>query len=143
MALTALLSLLVALMIARDPSPRTFVLGLAASTLIWFAFLTEMHERYAFGALIFLLLLIPERRIQWLYLALSVVVVLNLWSAIPPAPIFRDWLPYPGLQSVVGSILLLAITCITILWLGSGTREGADAVAQDERIAVADGAASA
>ena len=44
--------------------PRTLILGLAASTLIWFGFLTQMHERYAYGALIFLLLLIPERRIQ-------------------------------------------------------------------------------
>ncbi len=55
-----------------------------------------MHERYAYGALIFLLLLIPERRIQWLYLAFGVVFTLNLWSAAPPAPIFRTWLPVSG-----------------------------------------------
>ena len=61
--LTGLLSLVVAVLILRDPRPRTFILGLAASTLIWFGFLTQMHERYAYGALIFLLLLIPERRI--------------------------------------------------------------------------------
>ncbi len=102
-----------------------------------------MHERYAFGAVIFLLLLIPERRIQWLYLALGVVFVLNLWSAIPPAPVFRDWLPYPGLQSIVGAVVIVAITCVSILWLGSRSRRGADADAPDERVAVADGAASA
>ena len=43
---TGLLSLVVALIIVRDPTPRTFILGLAASTLISFTFLTQMHERY-------------------------------------------------------------------------------------------------
>ena len=97
----------------RDPTPRTLILGLAASTLIAFSFLTQMHERYVFGAVIFLLLLIPERRIQWLYLVFSVVFMLNLWSAIPPAPVFRDWLPYPGLQSIVGAVVMIAITLVS------------------------------
>ena len=56
--------------------------------LIWFGFLTQMHERYAYGALIFLLLLIPERRIAWLYLGFSVVFTLDLLSAAPPPTIF-------------------------------------------------------
>ena len=86
------------MLILRDPRPRTFILGLAASTLIWFGFLTQMHERYAYGALIFLLLLIPERRIAWLYLAFSVVFTLNLLSAAPPAPIFAEWLPFGGVR---------------------------------------------
>ena len=55
-----------------------------------------MHERYAYGALIFLLLLIPERRIAWLYLAFGVVFTLDLLSAAPPAPIFAEWLPFGG-----------------------------------------------
>ena len=59
--LTGLLSLLVAFVaILRDPRPRTLILGLAASTLVAFCFLTTMHERYAYGALVFLMLLIPE-----------------------------------------------------------------------------------
>ena len=87
--LTGLLSVVVAVIIARDPRPRTFILGLAASTLIWYGFLTQMHERYAYGALIFLVLLIPERRIQWLYLAFGVVFTLNLWTAAPPTPVIR------------------------------------------------------
>ena len=109
--------------IARDPTPRTFILGLVASTLISFTFLTGMHERYAFGAVIFLLLLIPERRIQWLYLVFSVVFVLNLWSAIPPAPVFRELAADPGLQSIVGAVVMIAITLVSILWLGSRSRE--------------------
>ena len=100
--ITGLLSLVVAVLILRDPRPRTLILGLAASTLIWFGFLTQMHERYAYGALIFLLLLIPERRIAWLYLAFSVVFTLDLLSAAPPAPIFKEWLPFGGSVSIVG-----------------------------------------
>ena len=40
--LTGLLSrLVVFIAILRDPRPRTLILGLAASTLIWFCFLTR------------------------------------------------------------------------------------------------------
>ena len=138
--LTGLLSVVVAILIVRDPNPRTFLLGLAASTLIWFGFLTQMHERYAYGALIFLLLLIPERRIQWLYLALGVVFILNLWSAAPPAPIFRVWLPYPGLHSMVGSLAMIAITGLTLIWMTS--RPGRDAASPDHRVAAGDGVPS-
>jgi Gpi18-like mannosyltransferase len=131
--LAGALSLVVAVLIVRDPTPRTFILGLTASTLIWFGFLTEMHERYAYGALIFLLLLIPERRIQWLYLAFGVVFTLNLWSASPPAPIFREWLPYPGVHSMVGAVAMIAITGLTLIWMTSKPR--GEPVAPDHRVA--------
>ena len=133
-ALTALLALVVAILIVRDPKPRTFILGLAASTLIWFGFLTQMHERYAYGALVFLLLLIPERRIQWLYLAFGVVFTLNLWSAAPPAAIFRTWLPYPGVHSLVGAVAMIAITGVAFLWMSSGAED--EPAAPDHRVAV-------
>jgi Gpi18-like mannosyltransferase len=139
-ALTAVLSLVVAWLIVRDPQPRTFILGLAASTLIWFGFLTQMHERYAYGAVIFLLLLIPERRIQWLCLALGVVFTLNLVSAVPPAPVFRVWFPYPGVHSLVGAAAMIVITGLTVLWMTS-RRAGAPAT-PDHRVAVASGDAS-
>jgi hypothetical protein len=138
--LTGVLSLLVAWLIVRDPQPRTFILGLAASTLIWFGFLTQMHERYAYGAIIFLLLLIPERRIQWLCLALGVVFTLNLVSAVPPTPTFRVWFPYPGVHSLVGAVAMIVITGLTVLWMTS-RREGAPAT-PDHRVAVASGDAS-
>jgi hypothetical protein len=138
--LTGVVSLLVALVIARDPRPRTFILGLTASTLIWFGLLTQMHERYAYGALIFLLLLIPERRIQWLCLALGVVYTLNLWSAVPPTPIFRVWLPFPGIQSMLGSVAMIAMTGLVIIWMTD--RSGAARDGPDHRVAVADGAPS-
>jgi len=133
--ITGLLSVVVAILILRDPRPRTFILGLAASTLIWFGFMTQMHERYAYGALIFLLLLIPERRIRWLYAAFGVVFVLDLWSAAPPAPIFRQWLPFAGAYSMVGSLAMIAMTALTILWMTS--RPAGEADTPDHRVAVA------
>jgi hypothetical protein len=138
--ITGLLSLIVALLIVRDPRPRTFILGLAASTLIWYGFLTQMHERYAYGALIFLLLFIPERRIAWLYLAFSVVFTLDLLSAAPPAPIFKQWLPFGGIVSIVGSLAMIAITFLTLTWMTSrGSEEDAG---PDHRVAVEGGPAS-
>jgi Gpi18-like mannosyltransferase len=134
---TGLLSLVVAVLILRDPRPRTFILGLAASTLIWYGFLTQMHERYAYGALIFLLLLIPERRIRWLYLALGVLFTLDLWSAAPPAPIFREWLPFAGIHSLIGSLAMIAITWLTLSWMTE--RGAAGRAAPDHQVAV-DGA---
>jgi hypothetical protein len=136
--ITGILSIVVAILILRDPRPRTFILGLAASTLISFGFLTQMHERYAYGALVFLLLLVPERRIQWLYLAFGVVFALDLWSAAPPAPIFREWLPFAGLQTIVGSIAMIAITGMALMWMTSRSEVGA--AAPDHRVAVDVGA---
>lgn len=135
---TGLLSVVVAILILRDPRPRTFILGLAASTLIWFGFMTQMHERYAYGALIFLLLLIPERRIQWLYLAFGVVFTLDLWTAAPPAPIFREWLPLAGIQTIAGALAMMAIVGLAFIWVSS--RSGAGADVRDHRAAVGGGA---
>ena len=138
--ITGLLSLVVAVLILRDPRPRTLILGLAASTLIWFGFLTQMHERYAYGALIFLLLLIPERRIAWLYLAFSVVFTLDLLSAAPPGADLQGWLPFGGVVSIVGSLVMIAITFLALTWMTSRGRGRAGD--PDHRVAVDEGAAS-
>jgi Gpi18-like mannosyltransferase len=125
--LTGLVSVVVAILIVRDPRPRTLILGLAASTLVWYGLLTQMHERYAYGAVIFLLLLIPERRIQWLCLGLGVVFTLSLWSAAPPAPAFAAWLPFGGPWSVAGAIAMMLFCGLTIIWMTGGPERGSDA----------------
>ena len=86
--------------------------------LVFFSFMTQMHERYAYAALILLVLLLPERRIRWLWLALRVVVTLNLLAAIPPTPEIGALLPVAGVLGIVGSIAMIAIT----LWLLSELR---------------------
>jgi hypothetical protein len=138
-AITGLISLIVAVQILRNPSPRTFILGLAASSLVWFVFLTQMHERYAFAALLFLLLLIPEPRILALYLVFGVVYTVNLWSAAPPTDWIKAMLPFGGLYTIVGSILTIGIAALTILWM----REPAESeTTPDHRVAVAPGVPS-
>ncbi len=65
-----------------DAGPRAWPLA----TLLAFCFLTAMHERYSYGALVFLMLLVPDVRMRWLGLAFGVVFTLNLLAAIPPTP---------------------------------------------------------
>jgi hypothetical protein len=111
---TALLSVVIAIGIVRDPRPRTLFLGLAASTLVFFTFMTQMHERYAYAAAIILLLLVPERPIRWLAVILGVAFTLNLWWAIPPAPVFSTLLPSDGLIAIVGSLAMIGLTLVTL-----------------------------
>jgi Gpi18-like mannosyltransferase len=112
---TGLCSLVIVWRIVEDPRPRTLWLGLAASVLAFFSFMTQMHERYAYAALILLVLLLPERRIGWLWVALGVVLSLNLVAAIPPTPEIGALLPVDGLLGVVGSVGMLGITLAVVL----------------------------
>ena len=101
----------------RDPQPRTLVLGLAATTLAAFTFLTTMHERYAYGALVFLMLLIPEARVRWLGLAFGVVFTLNLVAAIPATEELGRLLPVWGPLGLVGSVVMVVLTALTLYQL--------------------------
>ena len=116
-ALTAVLSLYVAVRIYSDPRPRTLILGLAATTLIAFTFLTTMHERYAYGALVFLMLLIPEARVRWLGVAFGIVFTLNLVAAIPATPVLGEWLPVWGPIGLVGSMAMVLISGLALAWI--------------------------
>jgi Gpi18-like mannosyltransferase len=111
---TGLLALYVAIKIWRDPTPRSLILGLAATILIAFTFLTTMHERYAYGALVFLMLLIPEARIRWLGIAFGVVFTLNLVAAIPATEDLGRLLPVGGVLGLAGSIAMIVITVATL-----------------------------
>ncbi len=108
--LAGLLDLAIAAAIVVRPTPRTLVLGLTASVLVVFTFATQMHERYAFGALVFLALLVAEPAARWLSLAFGIVFTLNLLAAIPPAPDIGHLLPVSGVLGIAGSIAMLAIT---------------------------------
>jgi Gpi18-like mannosyltransferase len=109
-ALALVLNGAIAVVVFRSPHPRTLILGLAASVLVFFAFATQMHERYAYGAVILIALLIAEPAARWLGIALGVVFTANLLAAIPPTPEIGSLLPVTGLLGVAGSIAMLAIT---------------------------------
>jgi hypothetical protein len=113
-ATAGLLELVVALAVIRAPNPRTFLLALAASVLVAFTFLTSMHERYASGAIVFLALLVPDRRLRWLGIGFGVVTTLNLLAAVPPTPEIEALLPVAGVLGIAGAVAMLAITFTTV-----------------------------
>jgi Gpi18-like mannosyltransferase len=119
-ALAGLLNLVIAAAIIIRPSSRTLILGLTASVLVVFTFATQMHERYAYGAVVFLALLVAEPAARWLGLALGIVFTLNLLAAIPPTPEIGAALPVTGALGVAGSIGMLAITYWAMRMLASG-----------------------
>jgi hypothetical protein len=107
--------LVVFLAVLRSPTPRTLALGLAAAVLVAFTFLTTMHERYAYGALVFLALLIPERRFLVTWLVFGIAFTLNLLAAVPPTPRIGELLPVQGPLGIAGSVVMLGVT-VAVLW---------------------------
>ena len=115
--ITGLLESLVALAVIRDPRPRTLILALAAAVLVAFSFLTLMHERYNYGAVVFLLLLLSAPRMCWLNLSFGIVITLNVLAAVPPTAEIHSAFRLSGLLGVLGSIAMLAITGIVCTML--------------------------
>lgn len=109
-AATAFFSVAIGLAIVRHPRRERLALGLAASVLTFFTFMTQMHERYAYAAVLFLLVLVYDRRAYVLWFVLSVVLTLNLLSAAPASALIQRTLPHSGPVSIVGSIVLTACT---------------------------------
>lgn len=120
-AVTAAFEIAIAASILRDPRGRTLVLGLAASVLVIFTFMTQMHERYAYAALVMLVLLIDERQVRWLWLAVGAVLSLNLFAAIPPTPGIEAVLPVGGALGILGALILTGLT-LFVVRLVSGSR---------------------
>ena len=105
-AVTGVLSVVIALGVLRDPRPRTLVLAVTASVLVVFTWMTQMHERYAFAALPVLLLLAPEARPRWLWVALAITFTLNLVAAVPASPELGALLPVNGLLGLLGCLVM-------------------------------------
>lgn len=109
-AATAFFSVAIGLAIVRHPRRERLALGLAASVLTFFTFMTQMHERYAYAALLFLLVLVYDRRAYVLWFVMSVVLTLNLLSAAPASALIQRTLPHSGPVSIIGSVVLTACT---------------------------------
>jgi Gpi18-like mannosyltransferase len=108
---------IVFLAVLRAPTRRSLALGLTAATLVAFIGLTTMHERYSYASIIFLALLIPDRRVLALWLALSIVVSFNLLAAAPPTTEVARLLPIFGPFGVAGSIAVIAVAAGTLVLL--------------------------
>ncbi len=120
-----LLELVVMRSVARAPTTRGLLLGLSASVLITFAFLTSVHERYAYAALIFLAPLIPDRRVLAVWLGLMVLMTVNVVAAVPPTPEIGSLLPIGGALGLAGSLVMLVLGG-AVLWLLLAERPEAD-----------------
>jgi hypothetical protein len=114
-AVAGILEVAVFLAVLRSPTRQTLTLGLAAAVLVAFMFLTTMHERYAFGALVFLALLVAERRMLVLWVVFGIAFTLNLVAAIPATPELGALVPVNGPVGVAGSLVLCGVT-IAVLW---------------------------
>jgi hypothetical protein len=118
-AIALALDLGVALMVIRNPQPRALILGLTAGVMVFFSFATQMHERYAYGALVFLPLLVADARARWLSVAFGVVFTLNLLAAVPPTPEIDRLVPVSGILGISGSIAMLTLTYLVVRWLAT------------------------
>jgi hypothetical protein len=119
-AVTAVLLLCVGICVARRPTPRVLALGLAASALVAFEFLTTMHERYAFAVLPILVFVLDDRRIRWVAAIFSVTSFLNLLSATEH---YLGILPFHGPLTVIGSVVNLACVVFLLLELVGSSRK--------------------
>ncbi len=107
---TASVAGLIALAIVRDARPERLVLGLAASVMTFFTFMTQMHERYSYAAVVIVLVLFYERRIRLVWEVLGFVVMLNFFSAIPPNAATERTIPGHGPVTIIGSLVLTGCT---------------------------------
>jgi Gpi18-like mannosyltransferase len=121
--IAGLLELVVFLLVHRRPTAQTLSLGLAAAVLVAFTFLTTMHERYAYGAIVFLALGIADRRVLGVWIAFGVVTTVNLLAAVPPTGQIGELLPIGGPLGIVGSVAMVAITLGVIAILAESTRD--------------------
>jgi Gpi18-like mannosyltransferase len=117
LGVAALLDAAVFVAVYRHPTPRSLALGTAAASLVAFNALTTMHERYAFPALVFLALWLPERNVRWTWIAFSVVFTANLLAASPPNDIVRTLIPIDGIVGIAGAIAMTGVLIATLAML--------------------------
>jgi Gpi18-like mannosyltransferase len=116
-ALALIAEVAIFVLVYRARTSRALAWGLAAAVLAAFGLLTTMHERYAYGAIVFLLLAFPDRHAAWTALGLGVVFTLNLLAAIPPTTDIGALLPVSGVVGVGGSVAMLTILAICLVEL--------------------------
>ena len=122
--ITGILSVVIAARDRARPVAAPPVLGLAASSLVFFTFMTQMHERYAFAALIFLVLLLDERPTRWVWLVFGTVLMFDLFSAAPATAVMQQVLPISGPLGIVGSVVVTLSTLALVVIATRRTQPG-------------------
>jgi len=116
-AIAGLLELAVFLWVWRRPTATGLAWGLAAAALAAFIGLTAMHERYAYPALVFLVLCWPDRLAVWTWAVLGVAVTLNLVAAVPPSGGPGSLVAVGGLVGIAGSLAMTGALVAVLLGL--------------------------
>jgi hypothetical protein len=106
-ALAGLGELAIFLAVLRRPTRDGLLLGLAASVLVAFCFLTTMHERYSYGAVIFLAAAMSGRARASVWAVLAVTATANVIAAIPPSAVPGSMIPLGGAVGIAGSLVIL------------------------------------
>lgn len=119
------LSLLVAGLVLRAPTPRGLLLGAAAGVLVAFLALTTMHERYSFAALVFLAPLVTDRHVAVAWVVLVGVTFANYIAAIPVVPGDPPLLPIDGPLGIAGAATITGIGIVFIGLLAQESRGSA------------------
>ena len=113
-ALAGLGELAVFLAVLRRPTRDGLLLGLAASVLVAFCFLTTMHERYSYGAVIFLAGAMSGRTRAAAWGVLALFATSNVIAAIPPSTVPGSLIPLGGPVGIVGSLAVLGVCAALI-----------------------------
>ena len=90
--------------------------------------LTTMHERYAYPALVFLLVAAAGNRaspaLAILWVVFAATFALNLVIAVPPGPDLVDRVPFVDALTVVGSAVMTVIAGLLVLLVRRGRADG-------------------
>ncbi|MBI2781913.1 MAG: hypothetical protein HYX55_08985 [Chloroflexi bacterium] len=139
---TGLLLLAIGYGVWRRPTARTLALALGAAALVAFAFLTTMHERYGYAAMVFLALLVDDRRVRWVALAVGVVTSLNLFASATFAGYQGPEVAIGGLVGIAGSLATVVLALVLVLEVLQSSR-ASDAGTPPDTSAGSAGATSA
>lgn len=113
-AVAGLGELAVFLVVLRRPTRDGLLLGLAASVLVAFCLLTTMHERYSYGAVIFLAAAMSGRVRAAAWAVLAVAATANVIAAIPPSTVPGSLIPLGGSVGIAGSLAILGVGAAVI-----------------------------
>jgi hypothetical protein len=123
LAAAAAIGVIVFAGVYRRPSPERLAMGLTAISLGAFVALTTMHERYAYPALVFLVLSWPRREVVVAWFAFAVVFALDLLYAVPPPGVLP---PLGRGVNIEGPIVMIVVTIAAIRWTWRQTGETGD-----------------
>jgi len=87
--LLAIVSVPILVATYRSPTQRTLLLAIATSALAAYTLLTTMHERYVYAAVVFLLPLLPDRRLRIVWLVLGAMATASILATAPAFPEIR------------------------------------------------------